>query len=495
MKFYIYKYITCVAITLLMMVSCTFNDVTEPSTPGSSASMSVAFRPYIVSADTRATYPEGTSGNGIVGIIDNERLKETGFGVFAQHTGNDDWQTYTKTVPFNFMWNQQVTWDADLSWTYSPVKYWPNDNQPADLAGASGSQEHSYLNFFAYAPYVEVADPSTGFNIRPDDSDSDGKPDHDGIVAVSANSANVNASYIYYRTSNDSPFNPDESVDLLWATQQDLWKMKSSGEGYVSGQVNLPFRHALSKLNILVRTMIDRTEELTHDAYPTTLDANTKVFIESATVNTPTIYPEGKLMVGLGGTDPYWNYDEVAGLTGFSFDNVTDNDVMDVSYSLRYADPNVPAPVVGFIDSDHDGVDDFTGLTEAETVKEAFDAMESGVTDTEAQLAADYATLMFPPSATAGALSVRTIYHVVTYDPNLTLNSPKFYSNVRNDITATLSDNNFRFEANKQYKLLLNLGLTSVKFDIYVLDDRGEWILLSSVVKEWDLKTIEADVK
>ena len=121
--------------------------------------------------------------------------------------------------------------------------------------------------------------------------------------------------------------------------------------------------------------------------------------------------------------------------------------------------------------------------------------MESGVTDTERQLAADYATLMFPPSATAGALSVHTIYHVVTYDPNLTLNSPKFYSNVRNDITATLSDNNFRFEANKQYKLLLNLGLTSVKFDIYVLDDRGEWILLSSVVKEWDLKTIEADVK
>jgi hypothetical protein len=282
---------------------------------------------------------------------------------------------------------------------------------------------------------------------------------------------------------------------LLWASQQDLWKTKPSGEGYVDGQVHLTFRHALSKLNILARAMIDRTEELTHDAYPTTLDANTKVFIESATVNTPTIYPEGKLMVGLGGTDPHWDYTGVTGLTGFSFDNVTDNDVMDVSYSLRYADPNVPADAAGFIDSDHDGVDDFTGLTEAETVKEAFDAMESGVTDTERQLAADYATLMFPPSASAGALSVRTIYHVVTYDPNLTLNSPKFYSNVRNDITATLSDNNFRFEANKQYKLLLNLGLTSVKFDIYVLDDRGEWILLSSVVKEWDLKTIEADVE
>lgn len=482
---------------LLMMVSCTSEDTTASSSSGASAATAVTFKPYIGSGETRATYPADAGGNGIVGAIDNDRLKTTSFGVFAQYTENTAWGSYTKTTPFNFMWNQQVTWDSENGvWTYAPVKYWPNDNQPADLNGAQGSQAHSYLNFFAYAPYMPVETPSSGFDKKDEDGDDDGTdPDHDGIVFVSPNNEEVEDAYLYYRTSIEKPFGVDESVDLLWASQQDLWKTKPSGEGYVDGQVHLTFRHALSKLNILVRTMIDRTEELTHDAYPTTLDANTKVFIESATVNTPTIYPEGKLMVGLGGTDPYWNYDEVAGLTGFSFDNVTDNDVMDVSYSLRYADPNVPAPVVGFIDSDHDGVDDFTGLTEAETVKEAFDAMESGVTDTEAQLAADYATLMFPPSATAGALSVRTIYHVVTYDPNLTLNSPKFYSNVRNDITATLSDNNFRFEANKQYKLLLNLGLTSVKFDIYVLDDRGEWILLSSVVKEWDLKTIEADVE
>jgi len=481
---------------LLMMVSCTSEDTTASSSSGASAATAVTFKPYIGSGETRATYPADAGGNGIVGAIDNDRLKTTSFGVFAQYTENTAWGSYTKTTPFNFMWNQQVTWDSENGvWTYAPVKYWPNDNQPADNQGAQGSQPHSYLNFFAYAPYQKEETPATGFNKKDTDSNGDDKPDNDGIVAVSANSDNVNASYIYYRTSNVKPFDVDESVDLLWASQQDLWKTKPSGEGYVDGQVHLTFRHALSKLNILVRAMIDRTEELTHDAYPTTLDANTKVFIESATVNTPTIYPEGKLMVGLGGTDPYWNYDGVTGQSGFTFDNVTGNNVMDVSYSLRYAEPNVPANAAGFTDSDHDGVDDFTGLTEAETVKEAFDAMESGVTDTERQLAADYATLMFPPSAAAGVLSVRTIYHVVTYDPNLTLNSPKFYSNVRNDITATLSDNNFRFEANKQYKLLLNLGLTSVKFDIYVLDDRGEWILLSSVVKEWDLKTIEANVE
>ena len=482
---------------LLLMVSCTFNDATEPSTPDSSASVSVAFRPYIVSADTRATYPEGTSGNGIVGIIDNERLKETGFGVFAHYAGNTEWGTYSKTTPFNFMWNQQVSWDDGLTtpaWNYSPVKYWPNDNQPADLAGASGSQEHSYLNFFAYAPYMEVADPSTGFNIRPDDSDSDGKPDHDGIVAVSANSANVNASYIYYRTSNDSPFNPDESVDLLWATQQDLWKMKSSGEGYVNGQVNLPFRHALSKLEITVKTLIDRTANHTSDVYSTELDANSKVFIESATITTPDFYTEGKLMLtpyDATPTVPRWDYTglEAKKNTGFSFDSTTGNEIEDIRYAIRYAAPNLPT------NRNWDGQDAATDLYDYEQAKEDFDAMEAGVLTTEQQLAATSSTFMFPPSLNEKAITVNIVYHVVTYDANLVLNNPKYYSDVTNNITATLDNASFKFEANKQYKLILDLGLTSAKFTLAEITQWGEVIVLSSIVKEWDIVTKEVNVK
>lgn len=473
MKTYIYTYITCLTAVLMMLVSCTSEEGGGASVV--TAPTSIGFTTYVNSVATRATYPY-INTTPTVGAIDSDRLKTTAFGVFAQHTSETAWTSYTakSTTAFNFMWNQQVTWDTENSfWTYSPVKYWPNDNQPADdqTPASQGSLAHSYLSFFAYAPYVQATDlPAT------EHSDATA----DGIVEMSANNASADNSYIYYRTSNEKPFDVAKSVDLLWASQQDLWKTKPSGEGYVDGQVHLTFRHALSKLDILVRAMIDRTEDLTHEAYPTTLDENTKVFIESATVNTPTIYPEGKLMIGLGSeTSPYWDYTGVTGQYGFSFDSNTKNEVFDISYSLRYADANVPV----------------TGLTEAETVKEAFDNMTTGVTDEEQQLAADYATLMFPPSESAGALSVRTIYHVVTYDPSLTLNAPKFYSNVTNDITATLSNSDFRFEANKHYKLLLNLGLTSVKFDIYVLNDSGEWILLSSVVKEWDLKTIEVDVE
>lgn len=501
MRNYIYLYITCLAITLLMMVSCSSDDSLAASPSEGNASNTIAFKAYIGSSATRTTYPN-TYGSGTVGAIDNDRLKVTGFGVFAQHT-DEAWSTYGKGAPFNFMWNQQVTWDEALSWTYSPVKYWPNDNQPADNQGAQGSQPHSYLNFFAYAPYVEVETPGTGFD-KDVDENSDGVKDHDGIVAISANSANVEDAYIYYRTSNTQPYSPTESVDLLWATQQDMWKMKESGEGYVDGQVHLTFRHALSKLEITVKTLIDRTANHTSDAYSTELDANSKVFIESATITTPDFYTEGKLMLtpyDATPTVPRWDYTGLEAKDGFKFYSTGDpgttiyaTDL--VNFSMRYADTNIPRSLADPItDSNDDGIDDVTGLTEAETVKEVFKTMAEGVTTSEKQLSANYSTFMFPPSANTSAIAVNIKYHVVTFDEGLTLNVPKYYSNVLNDITATLGDSSFQFESNKRYKLVLNLGLTSAKFEVYVLDDSGEYILLSAVVKEWDLKTIETDVE
>lgn len=59
-------------------------------------------------------------------------------GIFAYYTGSDDW---TAADTPNFMYNQEVKrTDASSPWTYSPVKYWPNN--PADK-----------ISFFAYAPY------------------------------------------------------------------------------------------------------------------------------------------------------------------------------------------------------------------------------------------------------------------------------------------------------------------------------------------------------
>jgi hypothetical protein len=84
---------------------------------------------------------------------------------------------------------------------------------------------------------------------------------------------------------------------------------------------------------------------------------------------------------------------------------------------MRYAAPNIPSSTIN--DNNSDGLDDNTGLTEQETAKANFDAMENGVLTTEQQLPANYSTYMFLPSEDTEALTIRVKYHVVTYDENL----------------------------------------------------------------------------
>lgn len=483
----------------LFITSCAQSNEGEVAPLSDKAASPVEFSVTLSNVKpTRATYPNEYA----IGGITTDRLKEQlSFGVFTQYAGNTAWSSYTakSTTPFNFMWNQLVDWNDGLTaWTYTPVKYWPNDNNPADDKGATGSQTHSYLDFFAYAPCEQVSElPATGH----DDATAD------GIVEISANSANVSASYIYYRTSLEKPFGTDKSIDLLWATRRNCYKYDSDGandDGRVTDQVNLLFKHALTKLDINVRAMVDRTADHTSPAYSTDVNGNTRIFIDNVSITTPTYYPEGKLKIASEDDTPVWDYTDISTsktkfLFGSDIDlslaNVNDTkDLDNVKYSLRYAAPNVPTNAT-IDDDDHDDIDDNTGLTLVETARAAFDEMEAGVIATEQQMSANYSTFMFCPSAATSDISIRAVYHVVTFDPNLTLNNPKFYSNVTNDITASLGNDDFKFEPNKQYKILLNLGITSVKFEVYELDEVGEYILLSAVVKEWDLKTIEADVE
>ena len=493
---------TLLSATLLALTAgCTKDSATvsaadvEKDTP-----VAVSFDTYLQNSrqSTRGTYPEAP-----VGMIDDAQLKTSGFGVFAQYAGSTAWTSYTDkaTTPFNFMWNQQVGWNAgSTAWTYSPVKYWPNANQPADDKGAQGSVARSYLSFFGYAPYVQA-------NSLPPTGRADATAD--GIIEMTTNNTAIDGSYLYYRTSIEKPFGEDKSVDLLWATKQNCYKYDASDandDGRVNDRVDLVFKHALTKLLINVRAMVDRTANNTSPAYSTDLDANTKIFIDNVSITTPAYYTEGILKVAPNATVPTWDYtglDASCQKTLFRFGSDVDlafanvnstKDLDQVKYSLRYAAPNVPVNAT-ITDSDSDGIDDNTGLTLVETARAAFNEMEAGVTSSEQQLSANYSSFMFCPSAATSDISVTARYHVVTFDPQLTLNSPKFYSDVTNEITATLGDATFKFEPNKQYKIMLNLGVTSVKFEVYVLDDSGEWILLSAVVKEWDLVTKEVDVE
>ena len=75
-------------------------------------------------------------------------------GVFAYFThGNFNEDAATP----NFMYNQLVGKQTDGTWSYSPVKFWP-DNSTTDK-----------ISFFAYAPYINE---TTGSNFFVQDKES-----------------------------------------------------------------------------------------------------------------------------------------------------------------------------------------------------------------------------------------------------------------------------------------------------------------------------------
>ncbi len=123
--------LSAMAFAALTMVGCAQDDVVHESP---SVNNAIQFGTYIGrAAQTRAS------------VVDLDVVRTGGFGVFAFYTGLDKFDSYTGTTP-NFMNNQEVTWQADPddantgTWTYTPVKYWPNN-------------EDDKVSFFAYAPY------------------------------------------------------------------------------------------------------------------------------------------------------------------------------------------------------------------------------------------------------------------------------------------------------------------------------------------------------
>ena len=145
------------AASALMLTACSSeNDVVQsaPQTQETTA-QAVGFDVYMPQATnvTRAGY---------AGVMTTEKLKlaEAGFGVFAMYTGTSD---YTAAFKPNFMFNEHISWNG--GWTYSPLKYWPNettnDSQTPTKATMADLEK---LSFFAYAPYVDLSpsDPGTG---------------------------------------------------------------------------------------------------------------------------------------------------------------------------------------------------------------------------------------------------------------------------------------------------------------------------------------------
>jgi len=186
----------------LLMVACSQDEAENRTAPEEPVAISFACTSTPATAEenwgtsvTRATEP---------GYI--EQLRYTGFGVFATKTGS--------AAP-DVMYNQQVsyTYLADKAdngyWSYSPLKFWPNDNT---------------VTFSAYAPYTNPADIVGATK---------------GITSISGENE---APYITYKRFTS----PNDSIDLLWDCQ-------TLSKPNADEHITMSMRHALARLAVSIK--------------------------------------------------------------------------------------------------------------------------------------------------------------------------------------------------------------------------------------------------
>lgn len=413
------------ATAALMLAACS-NDgevaVNDGAAQLQSGSGAVAFDTYVQS--TRAAYSSG--------VMTTELLGDPGFGVFAYHnTGS-----YSYSVGPNFMYDQNVHYTT--AWTYSPVKYWPNETgkDMHAVEGAATSTETDVLSFFAYAPWVDKAT-STTAGTNP------------GINSMMGNTVVDADPWVQYTVNKV----PSQSVDLVWGVAPagglDYTAVNNANIHVNQGmplinlikpakdqKIKFLFQHALARIGLTVVAAVDQI------APGGTIADGTKIFVNSVTLadaaTTATIPSYGTL--NLNNTS--------AGVAKW----VVPAEATATRFSVTIDNANLNADLKS------------TG---------------AGVTTSEKKVIAQVASkdqylMLIPTPGVIGEFNVTIDYDVVTTDANL--NGGK--STVNNVITkkitlntpSTFSPGVAGFMNNKAYNLKLILGLTSVKLEAEVAD-------------------------
>lgn len=406
---------------------------------------------------TRAAQP----GN----ITSATDLKDSqGFGIFAYHTT----ALYSSTGVPNFMYNQHVTGDgavdvAPTTWTYSPLKYWPNNFVSGAVdtqdPAAQGNATNGYVSFFAYAPYLNgvaanVIDAATLTSSTIDGATvktaSDGAGRSTGITKISGNQYVGNPTLTYVL---------DQNVDLMWGTKgttgetvtgggnaggtvgagtiavnKDLTKQK------VQGKVDFNFKHALACLaGLKVQLDIDNGSTINGGSIAT---GTTYKFTD---VNTKgdKISDDGPLTkvtvtsVTLGGYDS-------SNKTGGRFDLATGKwDYTTYSTTGAFSGATYTTEIA-------------TGIKEVAPTAYDWSTVAAGVTTTPQDLLTSAIHYLLMPDDTP-KLSVSITYIVRTYDENLAAKWSETTQTISKNITlGTVTQGN-------KYYLTLHLGLTGIK--------------------------------
>lgn len=183
-------YVGLIALAALTFVGCAKDEVK------SSVDNAIEFGTYL----GRDAQTKGS-------VFDTEDMKTQGFGVFAYYTNDAQ---YSAAATPNFMYNEKVTY-AGNTWTYAPVKYWPNEAT-------------DYVSFFAYAPYADEYDvPAEG----------------DPIIDFTV------------------PADVTDHIDLVAAVNSHINCQKQA----VNDVVKFTFKHALSRVGFKVEAVMDEVND------------------------------------------------------------------------------------------------------------------------------------------------------------------------------------------------------------------------------------------
>ena len=269
-----------------------------PSTPQVTVRQVVGFDTYLsgTTASTRA---------GDTGVMTTEKLKtlNKGFGVFAMfQDGTENSGNYSSgTFDPDFMYNEHVSWNN--GWSYSPLKYWPNETTKDSQSPAAEASQTDKLSFFAYAPYVSTGTGNTldtkATNMELNIASSNKisayeKAETSGILRISSEDYSGDPKVEWGYSAN-----PDENVDLLWGVAPAGFSYTNVSGSTTSVPVGMPlkdlvkpdkdqkvkflFQHALSRISLSVVSAVDQIAA-GDDGGTFTSDPTTKVLIKNVQV-------------------------------------------------------------------------------------------------------------------------------------------------------------------------------------------------------------------
>lgn len=409
--------------------------------------VAVAFNTYLEngSATTRA----------FTGSINSAtQLHEAGFGVFAYYTGD---KLYTGDLMPDFIYNQHVTWQTatdvtgSTGWTYSPLKFWPNET-----GTDTGAQHRHRASFFAYAPFATIDMDElthTGTFMTNDTT---------GITAVSPNSYKGDP-WVSYKVATDSS---QAAVDLLWgvgSTESNYRDANGDSVIIASGMpllnltrqrsgdaVRFRMKHALCRFGVNV------TGDFPGLTVPVNPESGTIILVKSVTIS-GNFYSEGKLNLNnTSASTPLWEDCE------FGNSDSTSTIVIDkrsITSSLRDVDYSVARNDTALWNHNcrMGGVNATTRY-----LLKAFD-------DNNAEGVSNRSYFMLIPNIPASGtqLKVTVDYTVQTVDSALVLSDG--YS--RQEYTTSAEQDIPTLEAGRTYTINLRLSMQGMTFNV----ESREW--------------------